>query len=70
MITDKIVKCKGDNIFLEGEKGGLAYGPRKDFKDTDDGKNIIDGYFVAFDGALNDNNNVVLPMNGKYIVAI
>ena len=60
----------GGTIFLAGSKGGLASGPRKQFKDTDEGNNIIDGCFVAFFGASNDNDNAILPRYGKDIVAI
>ena len=31
-------ECKGGNIFLELSKGGIAYGTRKDIKETYEGK--------------------------------
>ena len=55
---------------MEGEKGGLVYIPRKEFKENDDGHNRIDGCFVEFDGASKNNDNAILPRDGKYIVAI
>ena len=39
------VKSKGDNIFLAGSKGGLAYGLKRASKDIDDGKKRNDGCF-------------------------
>ena len=50
------MKCKGDNIFLEGAKGGLASGLRKEFNDNDEEKKINVGCFVAFSGDSNDND--------------
>ena len=41
--AEKIMKCNRDYIFLEGAKGGLEYGLRKDFNDTDKENKIIDG---------------------------
>ena len=69
-IAEKFAKCKGDNIFLEGAKGGLASGPGKNFKDTDEGNKIIEVCFVEFDGYLNDNDNIILPRDGKNIPEI
>ena len=69
-IAEKILKCKGGDIFLEGAKGGLASGLRKEFKGTDDGNKTKYEWFVAFDGDSNDNDNVILPRYGKEIVAI
>ena len=43
-ITKKIVNCKGDNIFLIEEKGGLEYELRKEFKDTNEVNKRIDGF--------------------------
>ena len=42
---------KEDNIFLAGEKRGLASGIRKEFKETDEGNKRVDGWFVSFYGA-------------------
>ena len=64
------MKSDGDNILLSGSKGGISSGPKKEFKDTEEGKKRIDGCFVAFDGASNNNDNAILPRDGKYIVAI
>ena len=64
------MKFKGDNIFLAGKKGGLAYVLRKEFKESDDGNKRIDGCFVTFDGSSNDNDNSIPPRYGKYIVEI
>ena len=50
MNEEKIVKCKGVNIFLGWAKGGPAYGLRKNFKYTDKVNKIIDGCFVVFYG--------------------
>ena len=36
-VAQKIVKAKGDNIFLTGTKGGLHACVRKDFYDTETG---------------------------------
>ena len=65
-----MVKFKCGDIFLVGETIGLLYGLMKQFKETDEGGNIIDGYFVAFYGTSNDNDNTTIPKQGKYIVAI
>ena len=56
MTSEKIVKCKGGNIFMEGAKGGLASGLRKEFNDNDEEKKINVGCFVAFSGDSNDND--------------
>ena len=64
----KFVKCEGGNILLEGLKGGVSYGPRKDFKDTYLVKKENYGCFVVFDGDSNDNVNSILPRDGKYIL--
>ena len=64
------MKFKEDNIFLAGANGGILYGPRKDFKDTDKGNNRIDVCSVAFYGDSNYNNNAILPRDGKYVVEI
>ena len=48
-ISEKIVKCKGSNIFLKGSKVGLEYLLRKEFKETDKENKIISDCFVAFD---------------------
>ena len=48
----------------------LASIRRKKFKDTDQVNNKIYGCFVEFDGYSNDNEDVVLPREGKYIVVI
>ena len=64
------MKYKGDDIFLEGAKGGIASGLRKEFKDTDEGNKITDRFFVAFDGSSTDNYNITIPRYGKYTVKI
>ena len=66
----KIVECKGNNIFLEGAKGGIVPVLIKGFKENDEGNKIFDGCFVAFYGDSNDNENTILPRYGKYIVEI
>ena len=38
--------------------------------DTDEVNNVIDGCFVAFDGASNDNYNAVPPRYSKASVSI
>ena len=63
------MKCKGGGVFLAGAKRGLASVLRKYFKDTDEGNKIIEVCFVEFDGYLNDNDNIILPRDGKYIKA-
>ena len=64
------MKCKGDNIFREGAKGGIAYGIRKEFKYTGEGNKRIDICFVAFDGDSNDNDNAILSKHGRDIAEI
>ena len=55
---------------MEGSKGGLSFGTRNNLKDTDDGNKRIDVFLVAFDGASNDNNDVIILRYGKDIVSI
>ena len=40
---------------MEGAKGGLASGMRREFNNTNQGNKRIGGCFVAFDGYSNDN---------------
>ena len=64
------MKYKGDDIFLEGAKVGIASGLRKEFKDTDERNKITDSCFVAFDGSSTDNYNITIPRYGKYTAEI
>ena len=57
----KKVEIQGGNIFMSGSKGGLASGSRKDLKENNEVKKIIDGCFIEFSRDLNDNNNTILP---------
>ena len=69
-IARDIVTCKGVNIFLVRIKGGLESGLRKDFKSTDEANKRISGCFDVLEGDSNDNDNYIIPRDGKYIVAI
>ena len=62
------MKCKVDTIFLKGKKGGLEYGLGDYFKKTDEINTRTDGCFILFDGYSNDNNNTILPRDGKDIL--
>ena len=55
---------------MEGENLGIAYVLRKEFMCNGEGNNRIDGCFVKFSEASNDNDNPIPPRDGNSSVSI